>query len=91
MCLMFTCILPYSIDNREEGGIGNACTYIIMVISWCMLVTARPLHTLVQFNTLYSLVYDNNQTRTKCKAIKEINQTVFVDAYITCTCLKIFV
>ena len=37
---------------------------------------------LVQFNTtmasvaLYSFVYDSNQTRTKGKAIEEVNQTV---------------
>ena len=54
----------------------------IMVMSRRMLVTARPLHTLVQFNTtmafvaLYSLVYDSNQSRTKRKAIVEVNQTV---------------
>ena len=49
-----------------------------------MLVTARPLRNLVQFNTtmafvaLYSLVhvYDSNQTRTKGRAIEEVNQTV---------------
>ena len=41
-----------------------------------------PPHTSVQVNTtmafvaLYSLVYDSNQSRTKRKAIVEVNQTV---------------
>ena len=56
--------------------------YIHMVTSRRMVAMARPLHTSVQFSTtmafvaLYSLVYDSNQSRTKGKAIEEVNQTV---------------
>ena len=55
-----------------------------MMMSRHMLISARPLHNLVHFNTtmafvaLYSLVYIYVyiDSRTKRKAIEEVNQTV---------------
>ena len=71
-------IIPQIIERERDWK----CVYIYMVTSWHMLVTIHPLHYLVQSSTtmvfvaLYSLIYDNNQTRTKRKAIEEVNQTV---------------
>ena len=71
--------------------------YIHMVMSRRMLITAHPLRNLVQFNrtmafvAFYSHVYDSNQIRTERKAVNHTVKSVFVDAFITCTCLKIFV
>ena len=50
--------------------------YNIMVMSWWMLVTARPLRNYYAFVTLYRHVYDSNQTRSKREAIEEVNQIV---------------
>ena len=60
------------IDNREGGGIGNACIYY--------MVTSRHAPFALEYSTVlwpYSyLVYDSNQTRTKCRVIEEVNKTV---------------